>query len=370
MLRAIRRHPLLTAFVFLFATLAVLTARKIATREDDQGARRPGPGTIAVSVAPVRSEVFVDQIEALGTAKANESVAITAKVTETVRRVNFDDGMQITAGAILVELTNAEEEAQLAEYRANLAEAKKQHQRISGLVARGNAATSLLDEQIAAVETAQARLDDRMIRAPFSGVLGFRQMSPGTLVTPNSVITTLDDVEIIKLDFQVPEIFIPALRPNQTIIARSVAYPGQAFEGVVTTVSPRVDPATRAVTVRARIPNPDALLRPGMLLSVALIKGQRETLAIPEQALIPVRDQQFVFVIGDDNRAERRLVTIGGRRPGKVEILSGLEAGERVVIEGTMKLRPKAQVRVVSDKERPDREKDRNTVVSQAAGRR
>lgn len=353
MFRAVTRHPLLTVFLILAVVLVAATARKITMREDIVSGRQSF-GTPGVIVARVSVATFVDELEALGTATANESVAVTAKVTETVRRVNFSDGMEVAKGAILVELTNAEELAQLAEYRANLAEAEQQFDRISGLVQRGNAAESVLDQRTEAVDTAKARidgvrarLDDRLIRAPFAGILGFRRVSPGTLVTPNTVIATLDDITVIKLDFPVPEIFIAAVKPGQEIEARSAAYPDMMFAGVVTTVNSRVDPATRAVTVRATLPNDDHLLKPGMLLSVVVFKGSSETLVVPEEALVPVQNRQFVFVVGDDNVAQRRQVTIGRRRPGKVEILDGLELGERVITQGQMKIRSGNKVRVL-----------------------
>ncbi len=360
MFRAIGRHPLLTIFLIVVVALAAATARKITSREDIVSGRQSF-GTPGVTVARVSLAIFVDELEALGTATANESVAVTAKVTETVRRVNFSDGMEVEEGAILVELTNAEELAQLAELRANLAEAEQQFDRISGLVERGNAAESVLDQRTEAVATAKARidgvmarLDDRLIRAPFAGILGFRRVSPGTLVTPNTIIATLDDISVIKLDFPVPEIFFAAVQPGQEIEATSAAYPDMMFAGVVTTINSRVDPATRAVTVRAVLPNNDHLLKPGMLLSVVVFKGSSETLVIPEEALVPVQKRQFVFIVGDDNVARRREVRIGRRRPGKVEILDGLELGERVIREGQMKIRSGSPVRVLEggDRER------------------
>lgn len=360
MFGAIGRHPLMTTFVISFIGLGILTVDKIATLDDPQTSRRQLSGPVSVAVAAVTTRTIIDVIEALGTTRANESVDITSKVTETVRQVNFDDGMRIEAGDILVQLTNAEEKAQLAEFRANLLEAKKQYDRISGLVTRGNAATSTLDEQLALVETSQARIDavtarlaDRQIRAPFSGILGFRRVSPGTLVTPNTVITTLDDISIIKLDFPVPEVFIPSLRAGQEIHARSVAYPDHEFTGIVSTISPRVDPLTRAVMVRAKIPNEAEMLRPGMLLTVSLVKGSRVSMVIPEEALVPVQNRQYVYLTDPTNHVERRTVEIGRRRPGIVEILSGLKIGDKIVVEGMMNLRPGAEIVVVAERDNP-----------------
>ncbi len=347
-----RRHPFITIVIVLVLVGAGLTALKIRDRQ----AQTPGMAMppVSVVVAPVRRALFADQIEALGTARANESVAITAKVTETVRKINFSDGMFVQKGDILVELTNAAESAELAEYQAGLSEAKKQYERLVGLVARGNAAQSVLDEQIAEVETAEARinqtlarLSDRLIRAPFSGILGFRNVSPGTLVTPTTVITTLDDISIIKLDFAIPERFLTDLKPGLEVTATSVAYPGRAFSGKVTTIGSRVDPVTRAIAVRAEIPNQDNLLRPGMLMNVTLISRQTEALMVPESALVPVQNRQYVYVVDDASQARRRQVTIGRRRPGGVEIVDGLSEGEWVVVEGMLRLRPGVRVNVV-----------------------
>lgn len=341
----------------LLLTLALVVVAGVAIKRGLDNAkpverRQAGPVPVVVEL-PVMRE-FVDRIEALGTARANESVRLTAKVSEIVRRVNFSDGDLAAKGDVLVELTNDAENAQLAEYRASLAEAKKQFARISGLVKRGNAAQSVLDQQKAAVQTAEARIDgtlarlsDRLIRAPFSGILGFRQVSPGTLVTPNTVIATLDDIHLIKLDFAVPEIFLATLTEGLDVLAVSPAYPGVAFRGRVTTVNSRVDPVTRAVTARAEIKNDDSRLRPGMLLTVTVSRSRGLALTVPEEALVPVQDRQYVYVVTAGNKAERRQITIGERRPGYVEVTDGLGPSDKVVIEGTLRLRPGAAVRIV-----------------------
>jgi membrane fusion protein (multidrug efflux system) len=308
-----------------------------------------------VVVAPVSREEFFDRIEAIGTAFANESVVVTAQVTESVQRVNFEDGQEVEAGAVLVELTSAEESAQLAEVRANHAEALRQYQRISELVAGGSESRARLDERTAARDASEARLRelearlaDRLIRAPFRGVLGLRSVSPGTLVRPGDAITTLDDVEVVKLDFTVPETFLGALHPGLEIEAESVAFPERSFSGKVTAVDTRVDPRTRAVRARAAFPNPDHALRPGMLLTVALIANRRTSLAVPEQALVPVGQEQYVFVVDGEERAQRVLVRIGGRRPGLAEVESGLDGSELVILEGADQVRPGDLVRIAS----------------------
>ena len=314
-----------------------------------------GPGAqgkpIAVVATTVTTEPWIDTIEALGTAKANESVTLTAKVTETVDRVAVQDGDFAEAGQVLVDLSGRAEVASLEEARAAFKEAQQQYDRQSGLVQQGTIARSQLDTQVALRDAARARMEairarlaDRVITAPFSGVLGFRQVSPGTLVTPGTVITTIDDVSTIKLDFSVPETFLAALAPGQEIGATSAAFPGRDFRGAVSSIDSRVDPVTRAVIVRATIPNPDNALRPGMLLSVRLNQRPRDALAIPELALVQVGTDSFVFRIKADGTVEQAKVVTGARRRGEVEVVEGLAPGDQIVVEGTVKLRPGAKV--------------------------
>jgi len=305
----------------------------------------PGGRAVAVEVAPVQRETVIDSIEAIGTAGANESVVITADVTDTVRRVNFTDGQSVKAGTVLVELTIAEEEAQLAEARANLNDARRQLKRLTDLGEQGIAATSDVDAARALVEGSQARLnsvlarlEDRLIRAPFDGELGFRVVSPGTLVTPGTQITTLDDVSVIKLDFTIPETQLSALRPQQKVRARSAGIPDREFIGTVQTVGSRVDPVTRAVFVRATIPNEDKLLKPGMLLNVSIVTREAEAFVISEAALIEGPNRVSVYVIDGERRARKQDIVITSRRAGKVEVASGLEAGDLVVTRGIVKL--------------------------------
>ena len=307
---------------------------------------------------PVAEAPLIKVIEALGTARANESVTLTASISDTVRRVNFDDGDYVEAGTILVELSKEEEAAQLAEARANLDEARRQQARLEDLDERGIAATSDVDEARSAAEAAQARLDsviarldDRLVRAPFSGVLGFREVSPGSLLKSGDPITTLDDVSQIKLDFTIPETVLNQMKPGSRIIARSASWGEREFTGTVSAIGSRVDPVTRAVSVRALIPNEDRALRPGMLLTVRVVTEERMALMVPERIIVQVSGNAFVYVVDADNLARRKPVRLGTRQGGKVEIITGLEAGERIVVNGMIKLRD--GVPVVMAGERP-----------------
>jgi membrane fusion protein (multidrug efflux system) len=315
------------------------------------GAGRPQPQLPLVSVERVRRGTLYDVVEALGTAQANESVTMTAKVTDTVRAVNFEDGDYVEAGTVLVELMNQEESAALAEARANLDDAQSQLRRLEDLSSRGLTAASELDvarsragAQQARLNSVVARLGDRLIQAPFSGLLGFRQVSPGTMVSPNTAITSIDDISVIKLDFTVPETFLGAMALDAQIVAKSVSFPGREFVGTVRTVGSRVDPVTRAVTVRAHIENEDRALRPGMLLTVEVVTGERQALVVPEGAVFQVQNRAYVY-LADGDVARQQQIEIGGRRFGVVEVLGGLQEGDLIVVEGIVKLRDGARMR-------------------------
>ncbi|CAB5159498.1 CzcABC family efflux RND transporter, membrane fusion protein [Olavius algarvensis associated proteobacterium Delta 3] len=314
---------------------------------------------VPVIVKEVTMDRFIDRVEALGTLRANESVELTASVSETVTAIHFEDGQRVEAGDILIEMTNEEEHALIAEEISTVAEAKKQYERMKSLVKRGSASKSLLDQRRREYETARARLlatesrlKDRLIVAPFSGLVGLRNISVGALIEPGDVITTLDDDSVMKLDFTIPAIHLSTLRIGLPIEARSPAFDGRKFNGTVSGINSRIDPTTRSIIARALLPNPERLLKPGMLMHVDLMKNPRDVLVIPEEALIPSGRENFVLIVDRTEGptvAQRRKVTAGGRRPGDVEILDGLEAGEYVVIHGTLNTRPGQQVTVIAE---------------------
>ena len=308
-----------------------------------------------VVIAVARYDFFVDQIEALGTATANEAVIVTADVTGRITRINFEDGLQVEQGSVLVELDSEEEEASLVAAQANLTTQQNQYRRLLDLRRQISVAQTTLDEQAnvlkkaeAELEIARARLHDRTIEAPFAGKLGMRRVSLGALVNPGAEIVTLDDLSVVKVDFSIPETLIPALKPGLRIEAASVAYPDDVFTGAVTVVDSRVDPVTRTIVVRAEMPNPEGLLRPGMLMTVNLIKERTRSLVIPEASLTPMEDRQYVYLVNDENQVQLVEVTIGRRRPGEVEVLNGLKAGDGVVVEGTTRVRPGVTIEIVS----------------------
>ena len=316
---------------------------------------------LAVAVAEVRLWEMANQIEALGTLRASETADITANITETVSAIHFEDGQRISKGELLVSLTSLEQQAELNEARATLADAERQLERTRGLVERRVLPQQELenwtrdrDVARAQLQAVEARLADRQIRAPFDSVVGLRQISVGTLLTPGTLVARLHDDRHMNLDFSIPEIKLSQVAPGRTVTATSRAFPDTRFRGEVTALDNQVDSATRSVQVRATLPNPDGLLRPGMLMSVRLRGATREALVIPEEALLPLGSRQFVMLVNERDGqllTERREVTIGTREPGIVEIEQGLEAGQRVVTHGNFRVQSGQPIRVIAEQE-------------------
>ncbi len=306
-----------------------------------------------VTTVPVRQVKFAREVEALGTAGANESVDITAKVSNRIAAIHFTEGQQVNTGTVLLELDAQEVRADLQAAQAALTESRSQYNRSRELLQTKALSQSQMDQieatmqaNQARVAAAQSRLDDTVIRAPFAGRVGLRHVSLGGFVSPGVVVTTLDDTSIIKLDFSVPETFLAAVKEGMEVKAVSVAYPTDIFSGQVASIDTRVDPVSRSVMVRALIKNADRRLKPGMFLTLKLTHDNEATLVLPEQTLVPEDNRQFVFAVRD-GKAHKIPIEVGRRRPGEVEVLHGLRAGDIVVLEGTQKLRDGAPVRVM-----------------------
>lgn len=315
---------------------------------DAQGA---GRSVAVVAAQPVKKR-FAHEVEALGTVRANESVDITAKIADRVAAIHFKEGQQVAKGAVLIELDSDEAKADLAAAQAAETDSRSQFKRSRELFQTRALSESQLEQlqatllaNEARVAAARSRLNDRTITAPFSGRVGLRNVSLGGLVNPGAVITTLDDLSVVKLDFAVPEVFLATLKPGLTVAARSNAYPDTTFDGRVASVDTRVDPTTRSVAIRALIDNRDGRLRPGMFMTVKLVRSEGEALMLPEQAIVPENDRHFVFVVADGH-AQKREITIGRRRPGEVEVLQGLTPEDSVILDGTLNVRDGSPVRV------------------------
>ena len=333
------------------AAFAVLLVSLLAACNKEEAPAAPAARPIPVISQVVKPAAWSDSLQAIGTIKARESVTLTSKVSEVVQDVHFESGDEVRAGAPLVTLRGDSQQAALVAAQATHAEADKLYQRQVSLADQQLVARASLDTQkairdaaLARVQQMRADIGDRNVRAPFAGVLGMRQVSPGALITPSTVIATLDDVSRVHVDFQVPEAALASVQVGNQVAGRSTAYPGREFTGTVSTVDARLDPATRAVTVRADFDNADRVLRPGMLMDVRLFRPEREALVIPEIAVVQVGRDSFVFRVKADGSVDQAKVSTGVRRDGLVEITQGLAAGDRIVLEGTGKLRPGVKV--------------------------
>lgn len=297
-----------------------------------------------VTLAAVQTTRFVERIDAVGTARANEQVTLTAPVTDRILRLNFDDGAYVARGQVIAVLAQGQEAAQLAQAQARSREARQQLDRLEALKNRGFATRSAVDAQVAlagqaAGQAAEARasIGDRVVRAPFGGWVSLRNVSTGAIATAGTEIATVSDISRIKLDFPVPETLLSRVQPGQTIQAVAAAYPDQPFRGTVATVDPVLNPQTRAATVRAVLANGDRKLKPGMLLTVSIESAARTAPAVPELAVVGEGEQSYVFTV-ENGKAKRVKVVTGLRQNGLIEIRQGIRAGQRVVTEGVVKI--------------------------------
>ncbi|MFM7708315.1 MAG: efflux RND transporter periplasmic adaptor subunit [Gammaproteobacteria bacterium] len=307
------------------------------------GSGGPPPAEVLVANGQVRA--FGAALEAVGTALARESVDITSKVANTVTAIRFQEGQRVAAGSVLVELDRAQVAAALAEAEASLLESRNQFNRGRDLSVTQALSRAQLDQLETAVKTgdarvaaARSRLSDTVIRAPFAGRTGLRRISLGSLVSPGTVITTLDDTSVIKLEFTVPQSFLGGLAPGLPIEARADGFGDRVFAGKLTTLDSRIDPVTRSIAVRAELPNADGAIKPGLFMTVRLRAQTAQTLMIPEEALVPEQGRTYVFVV-QDGKAKRLEVRTGGREPGFVAVLDGLTAQDLLIVEGTQRVR-------------------------------
>ncbi len=310
-----------------------------------------GPPAVVIT-ALVTEKNWGERVQAVGTARAKESIEIASRVSDKISRVHFESGDSVRAGQVLISLQTGIDSGNLAVAQAQVKDADRQFIRGEQLAKEKLVSASQLDTlrsnrdaARARVQSAQATLSDRAIVAPFSGVLGLRQVSLGQLISAGTVITTLDDVSKIKVDFSLPEVQMASLKVNLAIEARSDAYPDRVFTGRVISVDSRVDVGSRSVAAQAEIDNPDNTLRPGMLLEINVLQSQRSALVIPELALQQIGSESFVYRVTLDGNAEKAIVKPGSRSFGFVEIAQGLKAGDRIVVEGTSKLRPGQSVK-------------------------
>jgi membrane fusion protein (multidrug efflux system) len=310
----------------------------------------------AVAMAVVSPHDFPLQVEVLGTLEGVESAPLSTPSAERIDRVLVQSGQRVTRGQPLVVLSTSEEVADTAVDRAALTAAEQDFKRASELVAKGiypamrlDGARAARDAAAARVRAGQARGADRVIRAPFDGVIGLVSISAGALARPGEVLLTVDQVETLRADLNFAERDVSVLTTGATVRGFVEAWPDRTFTGTLQTVSSRVDPATGQIAARVMFDNADGALRPGMVVRATLTHGTATALAVPEEAVQYEGDRTYVYIIADARKgltAERRDVTLGQRGGNWAAVVSGVTAGERVVAAGLNRIRPGDAVRL------------------------
>ncbi|SFR65229.1 membrane fusion protein, multidrug efflux system [Marinobacter daqiaonensis] len=315
------------------------------------GSNREQPAKPVDTAAPERDTVR-DLVNAVGSLQAVEAVELTAEVSGRVIDINLKPGQQVAKGDLLIRLDDRQAASDLRVIEARLADARRQLERARRLQSNNSISQSQVDELRTAVDIAEAqrqaarvRLDNHRIIAPFSGVAGLTDISVGAYVTAGTTITTLDATEQMELNFSVPERFLGQVTVGQTVRGTTPAFPGETFQGELVELGTRISELSRSLPVRALIDNPEGRLRPGQFVSASLTLQEREALVIPEQAVLIRGDEKYVFVV-EDGVARRISVTLGSRMPGLVEVISGIDAGDQVIITGQDRLSSGDRIRV------------------------
>lgn len=329
---------------------APAAAAPVAAKPAAPGAAGARPG-MPVEAEVAKAERIAQEIIAVGSLRSNESVTLSSEIAGRITGIHFREGQPVNQGALLFELDDSVYRAELEQARAGLALSERNHERAKELFERKlistrerDEAAAQLDVDRAAVSLAQARLAKTRIRAPFQGVVGLRAVSPGDYITAGQPLAPLEQLSVLKADFRLSEAALPAIRVGQTLNLEVDAYPGQIFPGRVYAIDPRLAEDTRSIGLRARVPNDQGQLRPGLFARVRLVIAERpEAVLVSEQAVVPQADQLFVYVI-EDGKAVLRPVQLGLRQGGRVEVVSGVRPGEVVITAGAQKIGPGAPV--------------------------
>ena len=322
----------------------------------------PSAAGAAVSVEAVKVALqpMPQTITAVGSMRSDESITVRPEVAGRISAIRFQEGQRVAKGATLILLDPAINQAEVQQGRANLKLAQSKYDRAVDLAKSNFISGQAKDEAEnnlrvaeAGVQLAEAKLAKTEIKAPFSGIIGLRVVSVGDYVKEGADVVNLESIDPLKVDFRVPEIYLKQVKVGQSLQVQLDALPGKTFEGSVYAVNPLVDAAGRSIVIRAIVRNPDTSLRPGMFARVRLItRDEKEALVVPEQAIVPQGDEQFVFRVVD-GKANRVKIDVGQRRDGVVQVLKGLAPTDVVVTAGQLKIREGTPITVAATNRPP-----------------
>jgi membrane fusion protein (multidrug efflux system) len=316
-----------------------------APAASEKGSGGAPPATVVEAITASTASM-PQTITAVGSLRSDESVTLRPEVAGRLSAIGFKEGQPVAKGTVLVKLDPAVNEAEVQQAKANLTLAKSKYERAIDLQKQGFISGQAKDEAEnnlkvaeASESLAAARLAKTEIRAPFSGIIGLRSVSVGDYVKEGQDMANLESVDPLKVDFRVPEVYLKQVQVGQTLQVTLDALPGRTYEGRVFAINPLVDAAGRAIVIRALVKNADTALRPGMFARVRLLtKEAQDALVLPEQALVPQGEDQYVYRVVD-GKAVRSKVEVGQRRDGRVEIVRGVAAGDTIVTAGQLKIR-------------------------------
>lgn len=329
------------------------------------GCKKPAPPGAAAKGGPpampptqviaveARREAVAESLSLVGTLTANEWVEIKAELEAAVVEIGFEEGKPVTKGQLLFRLDESKLTTALTEAEVSLKLSKANYDRAQQLFRDKTISQQEFDQLASRFESMQAaialrqrELKDTKIFAPFAGVMGARNVSSGQVIKRDTVLGQLVDLNPVKVEVSVPERFLSLLRLDQTIELRVAAFPGRTFKGQVYFIAPQVDTTTRTALVKAKIANADGTLKPGMFANLDLTLQLRDAaVVVPEPAIMVNADKAMLYVVDKDMNAQLRFVKLGVRSAGVVEILSGVEAGQLVIVEGVQKVRPGAKIK-------------------------
>ena len=354
MIKRCKRIP--SAFLSLptLAITALITVTLFMESTPAQASKAGGRPAPAVTAAIVENTLVNRNIPALGTLKANQSVEIVSRVSGRVSRLHIEDGISVNKGDTLINLDSREQKARVQEAEVALAEALRKLENSVSLLKRKAISQDQLDAQQAIVDKAKAvlsrektALSYHTLKAPFSGILGFSEVSTGALLSVNQTITTLDDLSVMKLYFELPENSLSRVAPGTKITATTDAWPNHTFTGTIDTINPRINTNNLTFTARAVLDNENSQLRPGMMVRISVEQKAMPTLSVPARSVMFDGSRKYVYRLDNKNIAHKKYIQTGESLEETISVTDGLQAGDRVIDLGVVKARDGSPVKIV-----------------------